>query len=61
MHLQIWCIGRLENIVLLTLRVMYRSAPLRHSCCGSSALPAFLDLCCAPGARAHRMDGALAG
>jgi non-ribosomal peptide synthetase-like protein len=28
MHLRIWCIGRLENIVLLTLRVMYRSAPL---------------------------------
>jgi len=28
MHLRIWCIGRLESIVLLTLRVMYRSAPL---------------------------------
>jgi non-ribosomal peptide synthetase-like protein len=28
MHLQVWCIGRLENMVLLTLRVMYRSAPL---------------------------------
>jgi non-ribosomal peptide synthetase-like protein len=28
MHLRIWCIGRLENMVLLTLRVMYRSAPL---------------------------------
>jgi hypothetical protein len=28
MHLRIWCIGRLENTVLLTLRVMYRSAPL---------------------------------
>jgi non-ribosomal peptide synthetase-like protein len=28
MHLRIWCIGRLENIVLLTLRLMYRSAPL---------------------------------
>jgi len=28
MHLRIWCIGRLQNIVLLTLRVMYRSAPL---------------------------------
>ena len=28
MHLQIWCIGRLENMVLLPLRAMYRSAPL---------------------------------
>jgi non-ribosomal peptide synthetase-like protein len=28
MHLRIWCIGRMENMVLLTLRVMYRSAPL---------------------------------
>src|SRR5438132_8777254 len=28
MHLRIWCIGRLQNMVLLTLRVMYRSAPL---------------------------------
>jgi non-ribosomal peptide synthetase-like protein len=28
MHLRIWCIGRLENMVLLTLRVIYRSAPL---------------------------------
>jgi non-ribosomal peptide synthetase-like protein len=28
MHLRIWCIGRLESIVLLTLRMMYRSAPL---------------------------------
>jgi non-ribosomal peptide synthetase-like protein len=27
-HLRIWCIGRLENTVLLTLRFMYRSAPL---------------------------------
>jgi non-ribosomal peptide synthetase-like protein len=28
MHLRIWCIGRLENVVLLSLRTMYRSAPL---------------------------------
>ena len=28
MHLRIWCIGRLENMVLLPLRAMYRSAPL---------------------------------
>ena len=28
MHLRIWCIGRLESTVLVTLRVMYRSAPL---------------------------------
>jgi non-ribosomal peptide synthetase-like protein len=28
MHLRTWCIGRLENIVLLTLRSMYRSPPL---------------------------------
>ena len=28
MHLRIWCIGRLENVVLLPLRLMYRSAPL---------------------------------
>ena len=28
MHLRIWCIGRLENMVLLTLRALYRSAPL---------------------------------
>jgi non-ribosomal peptide synthetase-like protein len=28
MHLRIWCIGRLESMVLLQLRVMFRSAPL---------------------------------
>ena len=28
MHLRIWCIERLQNMVLLPLRVMYRSAPL---------------------------------
>ncbi len=28
MHLRIWCIGRLDNMVLLTLRTLYRSAPL---------------------------------
>ena len=28
MHLRIWCVGRLENMVLLPLRAMYRSAPL---------------------------------
>jgi hypothetical protein len=28
MHLRIWCIGRLENMVLLTLRALYRSAAL---------------------------------
>jgi non-ribosomal peptide synthetase-like protein len=28
MHLRIWCIGRLESVVLGTLRAMYRSAPL---------------------------------
>jgi non-ribosomal peptide synthetase-like protein len=28
MHLRIWCIGRLESMVLLLLRAMYRSAPL---------------------------------
>ncbi len=28
MHLRLWCIGRLENLVLLPLGVMYRSAPL---------------------------------
>jgi non-ribosomal peptide synthetase-like protein len=28
MHLRIWCIGRLESLVLLTLAAMYRSAPL---------------------------------
>jgi non-ribosomal peptide synthetase-like protein len=28
MHLRIWCIGRMENMVLLPLRTMYRSAPL---------------------------------
>ena len=28
MHLRVWCIGRLENMVLLQLRLMYRSAPL---------------------------------
>ena len=28
MHLRIWCIGRLENMVLLPLGAMYRSAPL---------------------------------
>jgi non-ribosomal peptide synthetase-like protein len=28
MHLRIWCIGRLENMVLLPLTTMYRSAPI---------------------------------
>ena len=28
MHLRIWCIGRLESMVLVPLRLMYRSAPL---------------------------------
>ncbi len=28
MHLRVWCIGRLENTVLLSLGAMYRSAPL---------------------------------
>jgi non-ribosomal peptide synthetase-like protein len=28
MHLRIWCIGRMQDTVLLMLRVMYRSAPL---------------------------------
>ena len=28
MHLRIWCIDRLENMVLVPLRAMYRSAPL---------------------------------
>jgi non-ribosomal peptide synthetase-like protein len=28
MHLRVWCIGRLERMVLFQLRVMYRSAPL---------------------------------
>jgi non-ribosomal peptide synthetase-like protein len=28
MHLRVWCIGRMENLVLVTLRFMYRSAPL---------------------------------
>ncbi len=28
MHLRIWCIGRMENTVLLSMRTMYRSAPL---------------------------------
>ena len=28
MHLRVWCIGRLESMVLLPLRAMYRSAPL---------------------------------
>lgn len=28
MHLRIWCIGRMDNIVLSPLRAMYRSAPL---------------------------------
>jgi non-ribosomal peptide synthetase-like protein len=28
MHLRVWCIGRLESLVLLSLGTMYRSAPL---------------------------------
>ena len=28
MHLRIWCIGRMQDTVLLMLRLMYRSAPL---------------------------------
>jgi non-ribosomal peptide synthetase-like protein len=28
MHLRIWCIGRLETMVIVPLRAMYRSAPL---------------------------------
>ena len=37
MHLRIWCIGRLQNMVLLTLRTLYRSARSWRSCCGSLA------------------------
>ena len=28
MHLRIWCVGRMEQMVLLTMRATYRSAPL---------------------------------
>ena len=28
MHLRVWCIGRMEGVVLATLRTMYRSPPL---------------------------------
>ncbi|MGA7373774.1 MAG: AMP-binding protein, partial [Methyloceanibacter sp.] len=28
MHLRVWCIGRMESLVLLPLRTIYRSAPL---------------------------------
>ena len=28
MHLRVWCIGRMESLVLLPLRAIYRSAPL---------------------------------
>src|SRR4029077_13625267 len=28
MHLRIWCLGRLEGMVLLALRALYQSAPL---------------------------------
>ena len=27
-HLRIWCIGRMENVVLISLRAVYRSAPV---------------------------------
>ena len=37
MHLRIWCIGRLENIVLLSLRRCIAARRSWHSCCGSSA------------------------
>jgi hypothetical protein len=28
MHLRIWCIGRMENMVVVLMATMYRSAPL---------------------------------
>ena len=28
MHLRVWCLGRMENLVLLPMRAIYRSAPL---------------------------------
>ena len=60
MHLRIWCISRLENLVLLTLGAMYRSAPLMAftlrqlgaqvganlQCAHDAALAGPLDLLC---------------
>ena len=28
MHLRVWCLGRMESLVLLPMRAIYRSAPL---------------------------------
>jgi non-ribosomal peptide synthetase-like protein len=50
MHLRTWCIGRLENMVLLPLGTMYRSAPLMAFVLRRLGAKVGKNLQCAPGA-----------
>jgi non-ribosomal peptide synthetase-like protein len=50
MHLHIWCIGRLESIVLLSLGAMYRSAPLLAFAMRQLGATVGNNLQCAPAA-----------
>lgn len=50
MHLRTWCIGRLENMVLLPLGTMYRSAPLMAFVVRQLGATVGSNLQCAPGA-----------
>jgi acetyltransferase-like isoleucine patch superfamily enzyme len=50
MHLRTWCIGRLEDMVLLPLGAMYRSAPLMAFVLRQLGATVGNNLQCAPGA-----------
>jgi non-ribosomal peptide synthetase-like protein len=50
MHLRVWCIGRMESIVLLPLRRMYRSAPLTAFVLRQLGASVGKNLQCAPDA-----------
>ena len=50
MHLKVWCIGRMEGLVLLPLGAMYRSAPLMAFALRQLGATVGENLQCAPDA-----------
>ena len=50
MHLKVWCIGRMESLVLLPLRAIYRSAPLTAFVLRQLGATVGRNLQCAPDA-----------
>ncbi len=50
MHLRVWCIGRMESLVLLPLRAIYRSAPLTAFALRQLGATVGRNLQCAPDA-----------